>query len=43
LDILDKENINIQVFDAMGFRGQFGAYAWVDPNQVRAAAKALKL
>jgi len=43
LDILDKDNINIQVFDAIGFRGQFGAYVWVDPKQVQAAAKALKI
>ncbi len=42
-DLLDKESINIQVFDAIALRGQFGAYVWVDPTQVEAAAKALKI
>jgi hypothetical protein len=42
LDILDRARININVLDAMGFGGRFGAYVWVDPKDVKAAAKALK-
>ncbi len=38
-DLLDKETINIQVFDAIAFRGQFGAYVWVDPAQLRQPPK----
>ena len=43
LDVLDKENININVLDAIGFSGRFGSYVWVDPKDVKAAAKALKV
>jgi hypothetical protein len=42
LDLLDKAKININVLDAMGFSGRFGAYIWVDPKDVKTAAKALK-
>ena len=42
LDILDRAKININVFDAVGFSGRFGAYIWVGPKDVKAAAKALK-
>jgi prephenate dehydratase len=43
LDVLDKENININVLDAISFGGRFGSYVWVDPKDVKAAAKALKV
>jgi prephenate dehydratase len=43
LDVLDKNNINIQVLDAIAFSGRFGSYVWVDPSDVNAAAKALKV
>jgi len=43
LDVLDKENINISVLDAISFSGRFGSYVWVDPKDVKAAAKALKV
>lgn len=42
LDILDEAKINIQVMDAMGFSGRFGAYIWIDPKDIEAAARALK-
>jgi len=42
LDVLDKNNINIQVLDAIAFSGRFGSYVWVDPSDVNAAAKALR-
>jgi hypothetical protein len=43
LDVLDKQNININVLDAISFSGHFGSYVWVDPKDVKAAAKALKV
>jgi predicted amino acid-binding ACT domain protein len=42
LDVLEKAQININVLDAIGFSGRFGAYIWVDPKDVKAAQKALK-
>jgi hypothetical protein len=42
LDILAEARINIHVLDAMGFTGRMGAYIWVDPKDVDAAAKALR-
>jgi hypothetical protein len=42
LDLLDKARININVLDAIGFSGRFGAYIWVDPKDVKTASKALK-
>jgi hypothetical protein len=41
LDTLDEATINIQVLDAISLSGRFGAYLWVDPEAVKAAAKAL--
>jgi prephenate dehydratase len=32
LDVLDKENININVLDAISFSGRFGSYVWGDPR-----------
>ena len=43
LDALDKENISINVLDAISFSGRFGSYVWVDPKDVKAAAKVLKV
>jgi hypothetical protein len=41
LDRLDKASVNVKVMDAMGFSGRYGAYVWVDPQEVESAAKAL--
>lgn len=42
-DSLEGAGININVLDAMAFSGRFGSYIWVDPKDVKAAAKALKV
>ena len=33
----------LEVLDAISFSGRFGSYLWVDPKDVKAAAKALKV
>jgi hypothetical protein len=43
LDVLDTENININVLDAISYSGRFCCYVWFDPKDVKAAAKALKV
>lgn len=41
LDGLEKAGINVQVLDAIGFGGRFGAYVWVDPKDVDGAGRVL--
>jgi hypothetical protein len=41
LDSLDKASVNIKVMDAIGFSGRYGAYVWVDPQEVENATKVL--
>jgi len=41
LDSLANARINLKVMDAMSFSGRYGAYVWVDSQEVENAAKAL--